>query len=244
MTVKTPGKSSKAKASIFPVDNGDSPLIVPRVLPRGLNSLPRDIVLVSQRSRLIEATAHCVCLKGYAATSVADIIARAGVSRTTFYQQFKDKEDCYLDCYNRLARSHIEHMVEALTTCSDPKEQLIASIEAYLSHLADDGEYAIAFFAEAENAGGKVQELVAELKAVHKGHLLQWHKLLCEEQPDLVAPPYAAVDMILDGAHAFLIRWVREGFPQSISEARRNVCYVIFASLGLHDWAKEQLTAE
>jgi AcrR family transcriptional regulator len=38
--------------------------------------------------------------KGYAATSVADVLVRAQVSRSAFYAQFRDKEDCFLACYD------------------------------------------------------------------------------------------------------------------------------------------------
>ncbi|MCZ7630823.1 MAG: TetR/AcrR family transcriptional regulator [Microthrixaceae bacterium] len=38
---------------------------------------------------------------GYAATSVAHILGRAGVSRTTFYELFDDKADCFLAAWRR-----------------------------------------------------------------------------------------------------------------------------------------------
>src|SRR6266511_4356448 len=68
-------------------------------LPRGPHSLPRDVVVSSQRARIVRGLIEVVAEKGYVATTVADVIGRAGVSRTTFYQQFKDKEDCFLLAY-------------------------------------------------------------------------------------------------------------------------------------------------
>ena len=55
---------------------------VPRTLPRGPHGLPGEVVAGSQRSRLAEAVAQAVDEKGYAATTVADIVGRVGVSRT------------------------------------------------------------------------------------------------------------------------------------------------------------------
>lgn len=40
--------------------------------------------------------------KGYDATSVADVIAEADTSRTTFYKHFEDKHDCFLVAYDRM----------------------------------------------------------------------------------------------------------------------------------------------
>ena len=67
-----------------------------RALPRGPHKLSREEVERSQRQRLLAAATDAVADKGYVATSVADILRRAGVSRTTFYRMFKDKQDCFL----------------------------------------------------------------------------------------------------------------------------------------------------
>jgi AcrR family transcriptional regulator len=66
------------------------------------------VVSRSQRERLLEATMQVVAGKGYEATTIADLAKEAGVSRTTFYELFADKEACFLAAYddsaNRLAR--------------------------------------------------------------------------------------------------------------------------------------------
>ena len=54
----------------------------------------------SQRERLLEATLRVVAAKGYAAATVADLTREAGVSRTTFYELFEDKEACFLAAYD------------------------------------------------------------------------------------------------------------------------------------------------
>jgi AcrR family transcriptional regulator len=54
-----------------------------------------------QRERLISAMVEVVNAKGYQATSVADVLNLARVSRSAFYELFRDKEDCFLACYDR-----------------------------------------------------------------------------------------------------------------------------------------------
>src|SRR5436853_4375001 len=71
-----------------------------RPLPRGPHGLERDVVLASQRGRMLGAMADAVARKGYAATTVADVVAGAGVSRKTFYEHFRDKEECFLAAYD------------------------------------------------------------------------------------------------------------------------------------------------
>ena len=68
--------------------------------PRGRHRLPPEVVARSQRERLLEAAVRVVAAKGYAATTVGDLTKEAGVSRTTFYELFEDKEACFLAAYD------------------------------------------------------------------------------------------------------------------------------------------------
>lgn len=58
--------------------------------------------LESRRDRILTAMIRVVGRKGYDATSVADVIAEADTSRTTFYKHFEDKHDCFLVAYDRM----------------------------------------------------------------------------------------------------------------------------------------------
>ncbi|HET8861664.1 MAG TPA: TetR/AcrR family transcriptional regulator, partial [Solirubrobacterales bacterium] len=68
--------------------------------------MPREDVARSQRERLFGATVACVASQGYEATTVADLLELSGVSRSAFYEHFRDKEDCVLATFDALiARS-------------------------------------------------------------------------------------------------------------------------------------------
>src|SRR3954451_610367 len=69
-------------------------------LPRGPHGLTREEVAASQRGRLLLAMAGAAAEKGYAHTTVADVIAGAGVSRATFYEHFAGKEDCFVAAFD------------------------------------------------------------------------------------------------------------------------------------------------
>src|SRR6476659_5078578 len=87
-----------------------------RPLPRGPHSLSRDEVVASQRGRMIEAMAETVAEKGYAATTVADVVARAGVSRKTFYEHFADREECFLAAYDAAVDALFARVAERVAT--------------------------------------------------------------------------------------------------------------------------------
>ncbi len=58
--------------------------------------MKREEVARNQRARLYGAMIESISQRGYEATSVAHVIALAGVSRRAFYEQFANKEQCFL----------------------------------------------------------------------------------------------------------------------------------------------------
>ena len=73
------------------------PVDTPGRLPRGRHGLSPAVVARSQRTRIIHATAETAMTKGYANTTVADIVALAGISRDVFYEHFGDKQQAFLE---------------------------------------------------------------------------------------------------------------------------------------------------
>jgi AcrR family transcriptional regulator len=87
--------------------------------PRGRHGLPPEVVARSQRDRLLEATMRVVAAKGYAATTVADLTKEAGISRTTFYELFADKEACFLAAYDNA----VDVLVRQISTAYEAEER-------------------------------------------------------------------------------------------------------------------------
>ncbi|MBO0746756.1 MAG: TetR/AcrR family transcriptional regulator, partial [Acidimicrobiaceae bacterium] len=52
------------------------------------------------RRRLLEAMGEVVGERGYAKTSVADVIRTAGAARSSFYKLFEDKQNAYLAAFD------------------------------------------------------------------------------------------------------------------------------------------------
>jgi AcrR family transcriptional regulator len=67
----------------------------------------REQMRAGQRLRLALAMIDAIGEAGYSATRVADVIARAGVSRKTFYELFDNKQDCLLATYELIVRDAI-----------------------------------------------------------------------------------------------------------------------------------------
>ena len=76
---------------------------VPRKLPPGRHGLPRQFVLHNQRGRLVEAAMHVFGTRSFGEARVADVLEHAAISRKTFYEQFADKEACFMAAYEAAA---------------------------------------------------------------------------------------------------------------------------------------------
>jgi AcrR family transcriptional regulator len=129
-----------------------------RPLPRGPHRLSREEVELSQRARLLQAATDAVAELGYVKTTVADILTRAGVSRATFYQLFRDKEDCFLAAY-QLNADFVAAVMEAelervrASGDLDPLERLDRVLGVLLTALASAPALARVFLVEVYAAG-------------------------------------------------------------------------------------------
>jgi AcrR family transcriptional regulator len=86
-----------------------------RRLPHGPHGMGRDAVARHQRARLFGAMIEAIDRQGYKATTVAHVIALAGVSRRAFYEQFANKEDCFLGTYDIAVARAKRRMVDGWT---------------------------------------------------------------------------------------------------------------------------------
>jgi AcrR family transcriptional regulator len=104
--------------------------------PRGRHRLPPEVVARSQRERLQEAAVRVVAEKGYAATTIGDLTKAAGVSRTTFYELFEDKEACFLAAYDNAVEALVRRTVAAFESEQRWPDRAAAGLAALLEALA------------------------------------------------------------------------------------------------------------
>jgi AcrR family transcriptional regulator len=57
-----------------------------------------DMVYTSKRSVILKAAVYLFRDKGYDTTNIDDIVAYAGISKSTFYQYFRSKEELFYEC--------------------------------------------------------------------------------------------------------------------------------------------------
>jgi AcrR family transcriptional regulator len=119
-------------------------------------------VATSQQARMLDAVTRAVVDKGYARMTVADIVARAEVSRRTFYEQFENKEDCFLAAYEAGAQALIADIraaVRLLSPEDDWRTWTRVALEAFTTGLASSPDFARVFLVDVLGAGHRAVEL-------------------------------------------------------------------------------------
>jgi AcrR family transcriptional regulator len=126
-------------------------------LPRGHHGLSAEEVRSSQRDRLLRAMLASVARRGYAATTVPQVVADARVSRNAFYELFNDKEDCFIALCDESAAELIAE-TRQLGAGDDWVEAVRLGFRRYLRWWQDRQEFTRAYFVELPSAGPRAIE--------------------------------------------------------------------------------------
>lgn len=112
----------------------------------------------AQRKRLIDAFTRSASERGYAKTTVRDVAAAAGVSRSAFYEHFSSKHQCLSAAYD----AYIDRMVEEAGQASANGEEwplrVKEAVAAGLSYVAESAPPARFFAVDAPAAGPSIFE--------------------------------------------------------------------------------------
>ena len=111
----------------------------------------------SRRHLILAAMVRVVGRKGYKATSVADVIAEAGTSRTTFYKHFDDKHDCFLAAYDMVVERVFAEIVDGCDGEQPWLERMRAGLERIVKLFALDPALARTAIVEVAAAGAEAR---------------------------------------------------------------------------------------
>lgn len=122
-------------------------------LPRVRHGLPAGAVARNQRTRIVYATAAVTTEKGYANTTVADIVAAAGVAKEAFYRHFRDKEQAFLDAQQHPAQHIVDELVQAYFAADGWPRRLWSALRRMLEMIAANPTFSRMRMVEAYTAG-------------------------------------------------------------------------------------------
>jgi AcrR family transcriptional regulator len=201
-------------AGSSPGSSAAPPNEVVQRLPRGRHGMSRAEVVDAQRQRMLLAMAEAMAADGYTATSVADVIARAGVSRETFYQQFSSKLDCFLVAFDAAGELLLRAVEEQLEPGGEPLEQLEGALRAYLEAIASNPMFARLFLVESVAAG----PAMIERRAAVQRRIVRsmWKALGLRTASDRFA-----CELVVLGLNAMAVPLLVAGDVEAIRKLRR-----------------------
>ncbi len=174
---------------------------------------------------------HCVSERGYAATTVADVVAHAAVSRSTFYSQFADKEACFIAAYDFALRYALAQMSEAAETLpgSTWRDRVRSDLTTYLRVLADEPALAATLHVEVLAAGTDALEHRAELLSVLASRIVNLNDLARHEDDALRELPPAVFALYTGGLDELIRDRLRTGSSGGLKDLAEPVLEATYA---------------
>jgi AcrR family transcriptional regulator len=196
----------------------------PHQLPPGRHGLPREFVVGNQRRRILAAVADAVADVGYASMTVEDIIRAAGVSRRTFYEHFRGKEDAFLVSYDDISAQ----LMDAVEAAFHRSDAFVTRVEdcmrEFLTLLAREPAYAHMCI---------VEVLVAGPAAIERrdGVMRQFRELIdkgaADELPRSGRPPGLTSEALVGGVHEVIYARVRRGETAGLPALLPDLAYSV-----------------
>jgi AcrR family transcriptional regulator len=100
--------------------------------------MPPAHVARHQKARLEGAMVEAVARHGYAGTTLRELVTLAGVSKSTFYEHFESKQECFLATFDEIVAQLSARVSEAYRAEGDFRERLVAGLAAFMKVTVEE----------------------------------------------------------------------------------------------------------
>jgi AcrR family transcriptional regulator len=175
-----------------------------------------------QRERLIEAVAVCMARHGYAAMTIAQIVAAAGVSRAAFYSNFETKLDAVLAAHEAIFERFFASISQV---CEQPGEwpiRVTTAIGAALDYASDQPDRAQLLTVEAITLNVEVARQVLD-STNRLAELLSSGRRVNAAAPTL---PILTEKALIGGISAIVYSHLVRGEAERLPELKRELAEI------------------
>ncbi|HTA36213.1 MAG TPA: TetR/AcrR family transcriptional regulator [Solirubrobacteraceae bacterium] len=159
-----------------------------------------------QRERLLQAIVEEAGERGLEQTTIAHVIARAGVSRPTFYGHFSDRQACVLQALRGVQAALLAQIAQAISR-QEPQRATHATIVALLEFAEAQPAAARMLLNEALAGGSEVLDARDEGLAATVALIDAAHRSL----PDASPLPDLPAELLVGAVHRVLASRLRRG---------------------------------
>ncbi|WP_244527525.1 TetR/AcrR family transcriptional regulator [Lihuaxuella thermophila] len=114
------------------------------------------------RDKMLYAALHLFTTKGFKETSILEIVEQARVSKTTFYQYFKSKEELLVSLFQQLAEEIIKAVESAVQQEKKVTYKAYAGIRRYIEICVDRSTVAQLLLVESVGVSQAVEKVRRE----------------------------------------------------------------------------------
>lgn len=165
------------------------------------------------RQRLIDGMASAIVERGYAESTIADIVRHAHVSKRTFYEYFPDKQACLLACYEA-TNGRILRLIEASANASTGlpwRQRLALGMHSFINAREAQPTVMSALMIEVLAAG---REGLRVRREVHQRFAKMFSDLIENERlthPEMRPLSSATLMALIGGIHELLLKAYEDG---------------------------------
>jgi AcrR family transcriptional regulator len=131
---------------------GETDLLRERQLPRGSAATPEEAAR-DQRERLFAAMVASCDARGYAESSVADLLELSGISSKTFYELFTDKQQCFRAATEEILEGTLAVVGPRLDAGAPAEQRARVALEAFIELVVSQPAASRMVFVESYAAG-------------------------------------------------------------------------------------------
>ena len=172
--------------------------------------------------RVLRALAAIVAEKGYTATTVAEVVERAGTSQRVFYGHFENKEEAFLAALDSGSAQMLGTVLPAFRRANSWQESVRAAYEAMFSFGIEEPEYTRLGAVEMYTVGKRALQTRDGVMEGLEALLVPGYEI----KPD--TPPIAA-EAIGGAIYALIHDQVKKKGPESLPELAPMATYMTLA---------------
>jgi AcrR family transcriptional regulator len=194
-------ESAKAQGPLF------------RTLSGGRGGMGRGKTERHQRGRLEGAMVEAVSRHGYAETTVGELVALAGVSKSTFYQHFASKDACFFATFETIVEEASVRVSVAYRSEDGLRERLAAAMARLAEILAEESAAASLVMVDSLSLG---QAAIEPRERAAEAFELMVRQSFASSPGG--GPTDLAVRAIVAGMRRVVYRCLRAGCPEEVGE--------------------------
>jgi AcrR family transcriptional regulator len=199
--------------------------------PRSEGTHRRALVARNPHQRIEAATARAIAARGFQATTVEHICSEAQISKETFREHFKNKQEAAMSALETSADQVMTDVREIFKAAATWPDGVWDSVSAVLEWMVHEPAFARLALVEMLAAGEAALELLQSLMDAFAMFLEPGYELLSEETSSKQLLDETVANAVFGLLHEYIAREGTESLPDLCPETVRTILVPFLGSV-------------